>query len=81
VRRTRSERPSFGWDSLTAAEVRVVVLAAEGATNKEIAEKLYISPHTVDTHMRHCLNKLGLRSRVALARLVGERGLPASEPQ
>ena len=69
-------RPAFGWDSLTAAESRVVALAATGATNKEIAERLWLSPYTVDTHMRHVFAKLGLRSRVALARVVAERGSP-----
>jgi DNA-binding CsgD family transcriptional regulator len=53
--------------------LRVVELAAEGATNKEIAQRLWISPYTVDTHMRHSLGKLGLRSRVALARLAAEQ--------
>jgi DNA-binding CsgD family transcriptional regulator len=52
-----------------------VKLAAAGATNKEIAQQLWISPYTVDTHMRHSLAKLGLRSRVALARLAGEQSL------
>jgi DNA-binding CsgD family transcriptional regulator len=66
------ERPLTGWDSLTPAELRVVELAARGATNKEIAKELWLSPYTVDTHMRHSLAKLGLRSRVALARLAGE---------
>jgi len=77
MKRPRAERPKFGWDSLTEAELRVVVLAATGATNKEIASRLWLSPYTVDTHMRHSLSKLGLRSRVALARLAGERGLMA----
>jgi DNA-binding CsgD family transcriptional regulator len=74
----RGPRPVSGWESLTPAELRVVKLAAAGATNKEIAQQLWISPYTVDTHMRHSLAKLGLRSRVALARLAGEQSL--SEP-
>ena len=70
-------RPIAGWQSLTPAELRVVNLAATGATNKEIAEELWISPYTVDTHMRHSLAKLGLRSRVALARLAAQHELGA----
>ena len=77
-RRRPATRPKFGWDSLTAAELRVVALAARGATNKEIAERLWLSPYTVDTHLRHSFAKLGLRSRVALARVVAERGPSAS---
>jgi DNA-binding CsgD family transcriptional regulator len=71
----RSRRPVSGWASLTPAELRVVKLAAVGATNKEIAQQLWISPYTVDTHVRHSLAKLGLRSRVALARLAGQQSL------
>jgi DNA-binding CsgD family transcriptional regulator len=71
--RKRAQRPQTGWAALTPAELRVVELAARGATNKEIAQELWLSPYTVDTHMRHSLAKLGLRSRVALARLAAER--------
>jgi DNA-binding CsgD family transcriptional regulator/tetratricopeptide (TPR) repeat protein len=69
-----SRKPVSGWASLTPAELRVAELAAVGATNKEIAEHLWISPYTVDTHMRHTLAKLGLRSRVALARAAAQQG-------
>jgi DNA-binding CsgD family transcriptional regulator len=71
----RGERTAFGWNSLTGAELRVVTLAATGASNKEIARQLWLSPHTVGTHIRHALDKLGLRSRVEMARQAGERGL------
>lgn len=71
----RKRRPASGWDSLTPAELRVVRLAATGATNKEIAADLWISPYTVDSHMRHSLAKLGLRSRVALARYAAHHEL------
>ena len=64
-----------GWNSLTGAELRVVMLAATGASNKEIARQLWLSPHTVGTHVRHALDKLGLRSRVEMARQAGERGI------
>ncbi len=71
----RVERAVSGWDSLTGAELRVVALAATGASNKEIARQLWLSPHTVGTHVRHALEKLGLRSRVEMARQAGERGI------
>lgn len=66
-RRRASVRPSSGWESLTPAERRVADLMAKGHTNRQIAPQLFISPHTVDTHVRHILRKLGLRSRVEVA--------------
>jgi DNA-binding CsgD family transcriptional regulator len=71
----RGDRSASGWNSLTGAELRVVTLAATGASNKEIARELWLSPHTVGTHVRHALDKLGLRSRVEMARQAGERGV------
>lgn len=62
------QRAQTGWDSLTAAELRVVRLVAEGLTNRASAERLFLSPHTVDTHLRHAFAKLGVSSRVELAR-------------
>jgi DNA-binding CsgD family transcriptional regulator len=63
-------RPATGWGSLTAAEQAVSALVAEGMTNGAIARRLYISPHTVNTHLRHVFAKLGVTNRVALAGMV-----------
>jgi DNA-binding CsgD family transcriptional regulator len=41
----------------------VVTLVAQGATNREVAERLYLSPYTVNSHLRHVFAKLGIRSR------------------
>jgi DNA-binding CsgD family transcriptional regulator/tetratricopeptide (TPR) repeat protein len=73
--RKRFDRPRSGWESLTNAELRVVMIAANGDSNKEIARQLWLSPHTVDTHIRHILEKLGLSSRVAMAKEAGLRGV------
>jgi sigma-54 dependent transcriptional regulator, acetoin dehydrogenase operon transcriptional activator AcoR len=55
---------------LTATERQVAVVIAEGATNREAAEQLYLSPHTIDYHLRQIFRKLGVTSRVELTRLV-----------
>ncbi len=51
---------------LTAAETRVVRLVVDGLTNREIAERLYLSENTVQWHLRHVYGKLGVRSRAHL---------------
>jgi len=63
-------RPAGGWDSLTATERAVSLLVAEGLTNGAVARRLFISPHTVNTHLRHVFTKLGVPNRVALAAVV-----------
>ncbi|WP_170201586.1 helix-turn-helix transcriptional regulator [Actinocorallia herbida] len=55
---------------LTATEVRIARLVAQGATNRRIAERLFLSSNTVGTHLRHIFVKWGIGSRVDLARLV-----------
>ncbi len=57
------------WRGLTPSELGVVRLIAHGATNREAAQRLFLSPHTVNTHLRHAFEKVGVRSRVQLARL------------
>ena len=61
------QRPSTGWDGLTPTEHAVSDLVAEGLTNREIARRLHVSPHTVNTHLRHIFQKLSVPSRAALA--------------
>jgi DNA-binding CsgD family transcriptional regulator len=53
--------------ALTAAEQRVAVLAAEGMSNKQIAQQLFTAVHTVEVHLVHAYAKLGVRSRAQLA--------------
>jgi DNA-binding CsgD family transcriptional regulator len=60
------------WADLTQSELAVVRLVAEGATNRQAAERLYVSPHTVHSHLRHAFTKLGIRSRVELALLYSD---------
>jgi DNA-binding CsgD family transcriptional regulator len=69
---TRAERPASGWASLTDTERRVAHIVAEGLTNAQVAERLFLSRHTVDYHLRQIFRKLGIRSRVELTRVVVE---------
>ncbi|MCX4824980.1 helix-turn-helix transcriptional regulator [Streptomyces sp. NBC_01142] len=62
------QRPTSGWHSLTRAELRVARLVVTGLSNRAVAEQLVLSPHTVDTHLRHVYAKLSVRSRVQLVR-------------
>ena len=63
-------RAKTGWDSLTDSELKVVNLIARGATNRDVAAQLHLSPHTVKTHVRNAFAKLGITSRAQLAQLV-----------
>jgi DNA-binding CsgD family transcriptional regulator len=60
------------WASLTDAERAVAEVVARGLTNREAGRCVYSSPHTVDSHLRQIFRKLGINSRVELARMVGE---------
>jgi CRP-like cAMP-binding protein len=55
------------WNSLTPAEQQVARLVADGLTNGQVAEQLFLSKHTVESHLKHIFTKLGITSRVALA--------------
>jgi len=57
-----------GWDSLTPTEVKVANLVEGGLSNPEIAAKLLLSRRTVATHVSHILRKLGVHSRIDIAR-------------
>jgi DNA-binding CsgD family transcriptional regulator len=72
--RGERKRPSTGWGSLTPTELDVVRLVAEGIPNKDIATRLFVSPRTVQSHLRHVYNKLELTSRVQLAQEASRRG-------
>jgi DNA-binding NarL/FixJ family response regulator len=61
--------------SLTQRERMVVQLAAEGNNNAEIAEKLFISPRTAETHRTNLLRKLGLHTQTDLVRFAIRKGL------
>ncbi len=62
-----------GTSLLTDREVQVARLIADGLTNGEIATRLRISERTVDAHLEHIRNKLGLRTRAQIAVWAHER--------
>jgi DNA-binding CsgD family transcriptional regulator len=68
-----AEKPATGWAAMTKSELAVAQLAADGLTNREIAERLFVSPHTVNTHLRHLFAKPDVNSRVDLTSLATER--------
>ena len=63
-------RPQRGIDSLTDSELKVAHLVAAGATNRAVAQRLFLSPHTVNSHLRNAFAKLGIRSRTELSRFI-----------
>ncbi|MEV8021425.1 BREX system ATP-binding domain-containing protein [Streptomyces sp. NPDC086554] len=68
VRGPGAELPKSGWESLTGAELRVVQAIVDGKTNREAASVLFLSPHTVDSHLRRVFSKLDINSRVELTK-------------
>jgi DNA-binding CsgD family transcriptional regulator len=65
--RARRRAPDTA-DQLTAQELQVAQLIAEGATNREAAAALFVTPKTIETHLSHVYRKVGVRSRVELSR-------------
>jgi DNA-binding NarL/FixJ family response regulator len=65
---------------MTSSELAVAELVANGLTNREIAERLFVSAHTVNTHLRHVFAKLQVHSRVDLTRLSTERNTRDAPP-
>lgn len=66
------ERAETGWEAMTDSELAVARLVAQGLTNREVAEQLFVSPHTVSSHLRSIFAKLEINSRLALARIAAD---------
>ncbi|WP_189638232.1 AAA family ATPase [Actinoplanes lobatus] len=69
----RVEAPAPTGPALTAQQERIASLVAGGATNREVAQELHLSPRTVDHHLRNVFARLGVRSRTEMARLITAR--------
>jgi len=63
----RPRRPAFGWDSLTPTELEVAWAVGEGLTTRQIGERLFVSPRTVQSHITSILRKMGANKRSAIA--------------
>ncbi|MFL6083119.1 MAG: LuxR C-terminal-related transcriptional regulator, partial [Mycobacterium sp.] len=63
-------RAKTGWDSLTDSELKVVNVIAQGATNRDVAAQLHVTPHTVKAHVHNAFAKLGINSRAELSKLM-----------
>jgi len=71
----RPRRPvRTGVDSLTPSERRVARMAAEGQTNREIAQALFVTPKTIEMHLSHVHRKLDIQARSQLARAMADPG-------
>jgi DNA-binding CsgD family transcriptional regulator len=80
VRRTggrTTRRAATGWAALTPSEQAVARLVADGHSNRDISDRLVLSPRTVETHMSRIMTKLDARSRVDIARRASAGDLPA----
>jgi DNA-binding CsgD family transcriptional regulator len=62
---------TVGIEALSGRQLEIAVLVAEGLTNREIGDRLFLSEKTVETHLSHVFRKLGVSSRAAVAREVG----------
>ncbi|GAB3146466.1 BTAD domain-containing putative transcriptional regulator [Micromonospora sonneratiae] len=73
--RSIRRRPSTGWDALTPTEERVARMVAQSRSNPDIAAELFLSRRTVQTHVSNILAKLGVASRIEIARMVVDRSV------
>jgi DNA-binding CsgD family transcriptional regulator len=71
---TAHRRAESGSENLTLQELQVALKVAAGATNREVAAALFLSPKTIEVHLGRIYSKLGLRSRTELARCFAQEG-------
>lgn len=71
-------RPVSGWASLTDTEARIAGFVSEGLTNRQVADRTFLSPHTVAFHLRRVYAKLGLGTRVELTRVALQARTPGA---
>jgi len=69
------QMPADPYDTLTGREREVIQLAAEGHTNVQIGQRLFVSPRTIETHRANLMRKLGLQNQSELIRYAVKRGI------
>ena len=74
IQRAQGEE-RVGFDTLTTREREILQLVAEGNSNKKIAEVLFISPKTVETHRAHIMDKLNIHDRAGLIKYAIRKGM------
>ncbi len=80
LREPDGEKKVFASAQMTQREKEVIELIAGGHTNKEIAQKLSVSPHTIKSHVHNILEKLSIHSRLQIAKYAYEKDIsPDSE--
>ena len=72
ARHPRRNRPVEGWPAVTNTERQVALLVAEGLTNAQVGQRMFLSRHTIDFHLRQIFRKLNVHSRVAMTRCLLE---------
>jgi DNA-binding CsgD family transcriptional regulator len=80
IRRKVIRRPDRGWAALTDTERRIAALVADGLSNPEIADSLYLSRRTVSTHVSHILAKLDARRRLQIVHEVQQHQNQSTRP-
>jgi DNA-binding CsgD family transcriptional regulator len=77
--RSAGERPAQGVEGLTETERGITELVCQGLTNRQIAEQMFVSANTIAFHLRNIYRKLGVASRVQLARVVPDSAEPGTD--
>lgn len=76
VRQRASEQPVAGFSSLTNQELQVALTVARGLSNREVADQMFLSIKTVEFHLSHVYDKLGIHRRSQLIMLAAAQGQP-----